>query len=373
MDTTVMQRIIDVMANNFGYGDSMNEFREGMHYFAQLGAGLTSPDLLTRLQLLGNVNSLATELRKMSKTLADVCIKVDKIHAHMEEHFALSQEQHMNIRILSADHIFDYKRVSFMELQHEVFTHIRQHYKQLFANVFGNPMREKILLARIQKICSSLRNRFREMLILSVSEVNHVPLDDFLVTMVTTFKRGGHINDNVRKSTTEKLAILRRWVLSNMSDAVATVPEDVDDDETSDSEELTSVPATETGGTRAAKKRKVSTGKTAPRVSGRPKKGHCFWSKIERWFIAQRAKTGYGDNLTSEAWVKYIDTTVKKDRQQFKAVEVLPPPSMNADDELEYQDVPSTAGGTALTTGQTRNGMQDILALVQAQRDQTRR
>ncbi|THH28853.1 hypothetical protein EUX98_g5331 [Antrodiella citrinella] len=361
-----MQLIVDAMANDFSFGDAANEFREGMHVFAQLGDGLSVPDLTTRLQLLGTLNLLVVGQRQTLQMLRTLNDQMVELRAQADENFAVTGDQKTNVRIIAGDLLFDPNRIAFMELHQDVDIELQHHYKTLFKNVYGNPIRERALLTCVKKQCSEQRNRFREILISSVVEPETLPLNEVLLITVGAFKRGGQITDTLCASVTGRLAILRRFICENMSKLVDLAPEVQTEDTTTTSSgagttdangsSLTTTPAAETGGTRAGKRRKVSPASSSR--GGRPKTGTCFWSQVELFFIAQCKRPNFGCDWNSTGWSAYTAEALRMDRERFKPVEVHNPYMQASEVNPQAQPGPSRVPEVA-------QGMRNALAIIQ--------
>ncbi|KAJ7082158.1 hypothetical protein C8R43DRAFT_965510 [Mycena crocata] len=163
--------------------------------------------------------------------------------------------------------------------------------------VFGNPSREKALVAIVKRICSSVRNSLRQ-----------------------DFKRGG-AGSNLDVGFTVHNALLCRFAREN---PVAIGILEVKDEESA--EDYSSSPAPGN-----SKKRKVS---PTNHGGGRIVKRKDFWSQVDAFF--SQKITEYGSkNLQSSGWKAYMAETLAE-------AEAIFPDSNGA--EKPMTDLPPQAG-----------------------------
>lgn len=80
------------------------------------------------------------------------------------------------IRLVAQRLMWETGRIVFKTLYLDVYDHLSKERVALrFTNVYGNPAREKVLMATIKRVCSSVRNGFREAVRISLHSVS-VPL-----------------------------------------------------------------------------------------------------------------------------------------------------------------------------------------------------
>ncbi|KAF8259780.1 hypothetical protein EI94DRAFT_1812783 [Lactarius quietus] len=80
-------------------------------------------------------------------------------------------------------------------------------------------------------------------------------------------------------------------------------------------------------------------------------KGQDFWTMVDKWFFAQMHADKLGTLWTSPGWAKYIEETIKNDREEFKPVPVVNPFLDNFMDPGTYLDAVENGGGLGQPSG----------------------
>lgn len=150
--TTLTASFVDMLANDFGFGDSDQDFRAGLHSFAQvssmisnglnwltnmkMGKDLSKSDLATRTYSLGILFQIMRDLRSHAESLQHFEVMLMDVSARLEDTFSLTLEQRVcspscfrspllnglqsNIRHIAWEVIFEPKRVSYMQIHLDV-------------------------------------------------------------------------------------------------------------------------------------------------------------------------------------------------------------------------------------------------------------
>ncbi|KAI9438662.1 hypothetical protein H4582DRAFT_2076294 [Lactarius indigo] len=250
---------------------------------------------------------------------------ITDVSARLEDTFNLTSEQKMNIRLITGEIIFEPKRVSYMQIHLDVEARIRENQKDLrFTNIYCNLSHQKLLMSAIKRTCSSVRNRYREMIRNSVDDDDskNSTLNDFVYEVATRF-HPSNVARVINTHTIQHVAILRRFALENPDLLGAGEAEDEDDDY---------VPGGSTGPNTEAEDgdgpadllRPGSAASTASGPHGKKRKRvnrqKCgdFWSMVEKWFAARTTLEQYGPAWNSPGWKAYIKETVDNDHICFQ-------------------------------------------------------
>ncbi|KAJ7928296.1 hypothetical protein B0H13DRAFT_1860496 [Mycena leptocephala] len=187
--------------------------------------------------------------------------------------------------------------------------------------MFGNPAREKILFPLVKRICSSVRNSFRQHEVPVILEtIKHIcgdspaTLANFTDTSAMKFKRGSPgISLDVGYMSDFKFK--RRFARENLTVIGVEEVEDEDDDSFENSRSSLAPPT---------KKRKLN---TQTQGGGRIPKGKDFWSQVDT-FIAKKITEFGTKNLQNAGWKEYTKDTIRMDEIHFP---VLPDLEMDAE------------------------------------------
>ncbi|KZP14285.1 hypothetical protein FIBSPDRAFT_959748 [Athelia psychrophila] len=245
---------------------------------AEFGEQLETGDLkihiiqqATSYQVLNTIESNRAEYEKFTAVLEDMSTRLGKT-------FTLNRDQLDQIIIHLKDLIFDHERTSYMLIHRDLERLIQNKATVLgFSNVYGNPLREKALLAACKDKASSARTQFRK----------HRPrhLESTTYHIATKMKKGGP--GNLGSEPQLRIAVLEEG-LAEAEDSDHSASEDVNESQS------------------AAKKRKASTGVA---------KGKDFWSQIDR-LLADLIKKN-GSSLKSLEWRQYLSETVLLDQARY--------------------------------------------------------
>ncbi|KAJ7110367.1 hypothetical protein C8R43DRAFT_1139377 [Mycena crocata] len=277
---------IDNMAHSFG----LNAVQRGhLHLCAQLGSfdgGLSKADLSTRLLTLAIMFDNANEQRALAErnSIETLTKLLDDLRIRLDDGYVFTKEQLRNIRMQVQDAIYEASRTSFMMLYTEIMKRLSDDKVNMkLTTVFGNPSREKALVAIVKRICSSVRNSLRQDLRNSICGDSPDSLAVFMYATAMKFKRGG-AGSNLDVGFTVHNALLRRFAREN---PVAIGISEVEDEDS-----------------------------TEDHGGGRIAKGKDFWSQVDAFF--SRKITEYGSkNLQSSGWKAYTAETLALDEALF--------------------------------------------------------
>ncbi|KIN97130.1 hypothetical protein M404DRAFT_32591 [Pisolithus tinctorius Marx 270] len=261
-EDVIPARFIDALANQFSFGDSEQDLQHNLHGFAKAAI----------FSLIKENRAMTNAHRNTQQLLADLQIR-------LKNTFTLSHEQKANVHIVAGDIIFEASRITFMTIHFDVESKVQQSQKELqFTNIYGNPAREKILMAYIKQQCSSVRNSFRELLRDSVIGDGTCTLSDFVFESAQRYKIGGPTS-GLTPACTARLAILHHFAYENPE--LLDREEDVEDD----SPPMEDDPGSWHHSAQEPQRKKRKCGGRVPR-------GEDFWSQVEKWFDAL-SSTGF--------------------------------------------------------------------------------
>ncbi|KAJ7606700.1 hypothetical protein FB45DRAFT_670086, partial [Roridomyces roridus] len=117
---------------------------------------------------------------------------LEDLRVRLDEGYTFTSEQKKNIRVQVQDTIYEASRTAFIGMNADVMKKLTEHKDSMkLSVVFGNPLREKALFVLVKRICSSVRNSFRQDILNSICAETAVNLPDFAYASATKFKRGG--------------------------------------------------------------------------------------------------------------------------------------------------------------------------------------
>ncbi|KAF9026698.1 hypothetical protein BDP27DRAFT_1437431 [Rhodocollybia butyracea] len=235
------------------------------------GQGLSKPNLLTRLFHLALTihyeNKRPKDDHSDVQTLRGI---IKDLKIRLENTFSLTSDQMKNVRALAFNKIYDPLRTCYMAINADIFDYLKIHAEELhFSNVFGNPVYEQVLEHAIRKMCSSVRNGFRQ-----------------------------HLRDSIKNGIggpkpNDRLVLLQNVALRNFvhqhSDLLW--------------EEETESHNTDKGGPEfsepPAKRKRASKNHT-----GKKLKGNDFWSMVDDWYSKKVEELG--TKITDSGWKQCI-------------------------------------------------------------------
>ncbi|KAH9948702.1 hypothetical protein B0H21DRAFT_890351 [Amylocystis lapponica] len=285
---------VDTLAQDYNLEPQQ---RANLHAFVQLGSiggGLSQADLATRTYTLAVMfHQIAEQHRRDAKeNLANLAQLFNDLKIRLEESFTFTGEQRANIRRMTQDAVYQADRTAFIAMHLDVERMCREHQTNLkLTNVYGNPAREKQLMALIKKTCSSVRNAFRQDIRDSILGDNRRTLTEFSYDSALKYKRGGP-GEQLDLGFVVHNAILRRFGLEHTDLIGVQEAEDSDINEDGDSDEA------------PKKKRKR-------RAGGRITKGEDFWSRVDAFFVKEVAARG--KRLTGSQWKPYVEESIARD------------------------------------------------------------
>ncbi|KAL4078904.1 hypothetical protein V8B97DRAFT_2021243 [Scleroderma yunnanense] len=235
---------IDILANQFSFGDQEQDLQHNLHGFAKMGQGLSKADIATQSYLLAAIFSL------------------------IKENWEMTNAQHNTQQLLTAIYIYlltDASHITFMTMHFDVEAKIQASQKDLkFSNIYGNPAHEQVLMAFIKHQCSSICNSFQEVLQDSI----------------------GGPTSGLAPAFNACLAILHCFSYEN-SELLDHLEEDADEELAQANDEETACSSME-----PPKKRRQH--------GSHVLKGDDFWSQIEKWFNA--CWKCWGDSWSAPGW-----------------------------------------------------------------------
>ncbi|KAJ6503840.1 hypothetical protein C8R45DRAFT_1185850 [Mycena sanguinolenta] len=272
------------------------------------GNSLSQSDLASRLYMTAIILSEAAERRRMEQAntfTGDVHAMMRDIKIRLDESFDLTKQLKAclyfsprltmhNIRGVTQDMIHDSGRTVFFTMHVDVLPTLKSQQEKLrLDNIFGVPAREKKLVSALKRICSSVRNAFRQDIRDSIDPNKFITLEDCTLALATKYKLGGagELSDMFKIHA----ALLRRFAFDHP--ALLGVGEVVEDDDRDD--DAASSPP---------KKRKRTQG-------GRVAKGQDFWSQVDAYF--KEEVTRRGRNFKDLKWKTYVEQIIVDDNSKF--------------------------------------------------------
>ncbi|KAF8136039.1 hypothetical protein K438DRAFT_1468719, partial [Mycena galopus ATCC 62051] len=151
--------------------------------------------LASRLYMTAIMLSEAAERRRLEEAntfSGDLRAMMRDIKIRLDEGFALTTEQKRNIRGIAQDMIHESGRTVFFTMHVDVLATLKDQKLHLdLDNVFGVPVREKKLVSMLKRVCSSVRNAFRQDIRDSIDPNDFVSLDKFTFSIANKYKLGG--------------------------------------------------------------------------------------------------------------------------------------------------------------------------------------
>ncbi|KAK6985096.1 hypothetical protein R3P38DRAFT_2805827 [Favolaschia claudopus] len=266
---------IDTIARDFSLEQKQTQMLHTFVGFGSLGAGLSLPDLVTRVVLLAAQFGDAAERRRKEK--AEEQDKTDHraiwrdLQVRLEETFCFTRQQKAHIHGVVQDIIYEGDRTKFLTLHVDVWDVVTRRKVELnLENIFGVPGREKSLGQLIKKQCSGIQNSYRTdisgQLIASVDPKKFTSIEEFVYLTAAAAAEEEEADDS-----------------------------DVDYDQAEE---------------RRTRKRAKKSGKVG--------KGGNFWGSVDSWFKKQVKERG--STLTGSKWKSYVDQLLKDDRAKFKGL-----------------------------------------------------
>ncbi|KAK7027824.1 hypothetical protein R3P38DRAFT_2940391 [Favolaschia claudopus] len=299
---------VDTIAREFSLEHKQTQMLHTFVGFGSLDAGLSVPDMATRVVLLAAQFGDAAERRRKEKMeeqeKTDHRAMWRDLQVRLEETFTFTRQQKTHIRGVVQDVIYEGNRTKFLKLHVDVWDAVERRKKELsLDNIFGVPGREKILGQLIKRQCSSVRNSWRTDLIASIKPKKFTSLADFVYNSANKYRMGGG-GGELPQIYTIHAVLLRRFVFDNPTLITAAGAEEEDTEEPEDSD----LDYEEAEGRRSRKKAKT----------GKIPKSASFWGGVDRWFKEEVDKRG--STLTGSKWKSYVDQLMKDDQAKFKGL-----------------------------------------------------
>ncbi|KAH9009159.1 hypothetical protein EDB84DRAFT_1571438 [Lactarius hengduanensis] len=373
-DPLISTAFIEAVAQSMGFSATDEDYRSSLHSIPKIAPGMAKGHVQLAVYQTGLMYAILKECRAISEACRSDRAIMSDVHTRLEETFAFTPEQKVNIRLVSGELLLDPNRVRYTQMSIDVEIRIRERQRDLrFFHIFGNLARQRLLGTIIRRTCSSLRNAYREMLRDSVIGSNTLTLDDFVINLTNRFPSSLPSQVLLGRPFIVHVALLRRFAMENplILDRAGEDEFQEDDEETPSTsrsgsaqpdggpDEDISRPSSAMSGTtsqRNGKKRK-RTGNALPHL-----KGNDFWSMVEKWFASRMQQNRLGTSWTSPGWTKYIEETLRRDREKFKPIPILNP---------FLADFDEVAGGTGDDNGvaqphtsSTIGSMQGIIGIL---------
>ncbi|KAH9945636.1 hypothetical protein B0H21DRAFT_693888, partial [Amylocystis lapponica] len=151
--------------------------------------------LATRTYHLAVVfHGIAERRRQDAKAngIENVAEVFNDLKIRLDDTFNFTSEQRGNIRGVAQDAIFQADRTAFIAMHWDVERMCREQQNDLkLTNIYGSPVREKVLMAFIKRTCSSVRNSFRQDIRNSIVGETRCTLAEFSYESAVKYKRGG--------------------------------------------------------------------------------------------------------------------------------------------------------------------------------------
>ncbi|KAJ7677010.1 hypothetical protein DFH06DRAFT_1317608 [Mycena polygramma] len=301
--------VVDTIARNFRLEPPQLALLRLFVGFGSLGAGLSPPDLATRVFMLAA--QLGEAAKRQRAARAEEQERVDyraiwrDLKIRLEETFCFTRMQKQNIRGIVQDVIYDGNRTKFLTMHVDVIEVLKDRQVLLsLENIFGVPGREKSLAQMTRRQCSSVRNAWRADVITSIDAENFVRLEDFVYTSATKYRLGG-VGEDLPQIYTVHAALLRRFVFDHPTLKAAPTEEEVPDSDVEYDAAEEQRP-----------KKKVK--KTKQPKVGKLAKGEDFWGRVDEWFKEQIALRG--TSLTGPKWRSYVDELILDDKRKFRGL-----------------------------------------------------
>ncbi|KAI9428350.1 hypothetical protein H4582DRAFT_2092518 [Lactarius indigo] len=331
LPSEVSPSYIEAVAKSMGFSVTDEEYRNSLHSIPKIAVGMPRG----HMQLHIYQTALLFTILKECRSLADTC-RTDRammadLHIRLEGTFNLSQEQRMNIRLVSGEVLLDANRVRYTRMNIDVEVKLQERQKELHLfNVFGNLSWQRLLMTTIRRTCSSLRNAYREMLRDSVIGSNTQTLDDFVCNVTNRFLATWSGRHTLGHPIIAHIALLRRFALENpqLLDRVGEDKDKDNDNQTNQGDDTSRSTSSAVDGDTGVGSRPSSAmsigpprGKKCKRTGtpGTPtppqQKGNDFWSMVDKWFTAHIQKLG--TPWSSPGWTRYIEETIERDRSRF--------------------------------------------------------
>ncbi|KAJ3823538.1 hypothetical protein F5880DRAFT_1731415 [Lentinula raphanica] len=309
---------VDNLAKDFSLTEEQRLLLQTFLKFGKVGRGLQAADLLTRLYSTAIILHLENKRPKEDENdLQTTRAMINDLRIRLQT-FSLSPTQNKLIRLIAHDKIYEPLRTCYMDTGKDVFTHLQSNAEQLgFTNIIGNPAYESALEARVNKICSSVRNQFRQHIIDSITK-KPISATDFTHNMNKTYCRPGGPDFNAQHILLRNI-ILRRFVHERRQMSWVSEEEEIDVDAGDVCEGPT-------------KKRKRG---------GRVARGQDFWSLVDAWY--REKKEELGKRLTEPRWKGLLEEYTRFDEAGFKSPTV---PSSSANTLAPMQEVLPSAGSS---------------------------
>ncbi|KAH7874931.1 uncharacterized protein C8R40DRAFT_1171043 [Lentinula edodes] len=312
---------VDNLAKDFSLTEEQRLTLQTFLKFGKVGKGLPAADLLTQLYSTALMLHLENKHPKEDENdVQTIRAMINDLRIRLQT-FSLSSTQNRLIHLVAHNKVYDPLRTCYMDIGTDVFVHLRANAEQLgFSNIMGNPAYEHALEGRVNKICSSVRNQFRQHIIDSITK-KPISAADFTHNMNKTYCHPGGPEFNSQHILLRNI-VLRRFVYDRhqIDWAVEEETESIEGDDNSEAPN---------------KKRKRG---------GRVARGCDFWSLVDTWYKDQ--KKDLGKKLTDPRWKELLEEYTRYDESGFRET-TGSSASSNGQNHMQTQ-----SGSGTMTSGQ---------------------
>ncbi|KAJ7246702.1 hypothetical protein C8J57DRAFT_1523407 [Mycena rebaudengoi] len=291
---------IDSLAKEFGLAErELKRLRGLVQVVSCAGGSISQAELVGQLYTTAIVMSEAAERRRLAEEaggVPDLKGLFNDLKIRLDDTFTLTRVQKVNVRCVCQDTIYEATRTVFSTMHIDVLASLeRQKVVLQLDNIFGVPVRVKMLNAFVKTTSSSVRNAWRQDIRDSIEPTSYTPLETFVFQSATKYKNGGP-GEQLSDLFTIHAALLRRFAYDN---PMLLGKEEAEDENENENDEDLAVPS--------KKKRK--------RAGGRIPKGKDFWSQVDAYF--NKEVESRGRNFTEPRWKEYVKQIIADDKQEF--------------------------------------------------------
>ncbi|KAH9083756.1 hypothetical protein EDB83DRAFT_2309676 [Lactarius deliciosus] len=316
-DPPISTAFIEAVAQSMGFSVTDEDYRNNLHSIPKIVPGMAKGHMQLAVYQTGLMYAILKECRAISEACRSDCAIMSDVHTHLEETFAFTPEQKVNIHLVSGELLLDPNRVRYTQMSIDIEIRIRERQRDLhFLHIFGNLAHQRLLGTMIRRTCSSLRNTYQEMLRDSIFGHNTLTLDDFVINLTNWFPSSLPSQVLLGHSFIVHVALLTERAKTKIKKMMRRPQAQAE------AKALNQTAMLGTTSQRNGKKRK-RTGNSLPHL-----KGNDFWSMVEKWFASRMQLNQYGLHGLHLDGQK----TLQRDHERFKPTPILNPFLANFDD-----------------------------------------
>ncbi|KAI6017633.1 hypothetical protein BKA83DRAFT_4496757 [Pisolithus microcarpus] len=309
-----------------------SQFSE-LSMFIELGKNLDTGDLRMRIWQLALSHKLLNGMEEIKAHSVNTKNAVELATTGIRSRFQLSADQTSQVLIISRDLIMQAGQTKYKALHVDVKEWLRSCTDSYgFQNVFGNPTNERVLHAAIKKECSAVRNKFHTLILDSAGGEGkpHMMLKELTWTALSKYKQGG-VGLGSKAEYQLHLAYLRYYGRAHQYIVGLAATEESGIKSCEDGATM-EVSVDESVNKPPAKCARSVSNKAPPR---RVKKGHDFWSVMDRLFV--KDIEWYGRDMKNDKWCDFFNEIIIQDQDHYgrnTGCILLPLPSMYTEPTL---------------------------------------